>query len=298
MASSRWTGTSETISTYGTGKDYVQGEFADWESATEGDLGNGTEVLEIYANAGGTLWVEASCDMAGATSTDIPRILRPASGEGHSGIFQTTVAGFSTTDQFISIRIAEDSSQVQDLCGANTHGSYNGGIFAFDGTAKDAAFVGCLAGGRGDDGTSEHGFFSYNRSGTDYAFTINCACNYADHRGYLVASGYMYSSNCTSNGAGSAAFEVSSGAVFTGKNCLASKSGGSNYTGAGTANLTTCGSDDATGSAALQNLDFRFMDEEDGDLHHASNTDALGVGTDLSADTYPFDDDIDGDVRS
>ena len=62
MASSRRTGDDEHISTYGTGKDYSEGQGQNWDGAYDIDLRSGsgtgkTEVLEVYSQgAGGALW--------------------------------------------------------------------------------------------------------------------------------------------------------------------------------------------------------------------------------------------------
>ena len=84
MASARRTATNENISTYDSagGKDYTS--LSAWESATDVNLVSAaqSEVLECYKGAHNDYVI-----VTGATAnSSYFRIIRPAAGEGHSGI--------------------------------------------------------------------------------------------------------------------------------------------------------------------------------------------------------------------
>ena len=82
---------------------------------------------------------------------------------------------------------------------------------------------------------------------------------------------------------------------------LAIQGAGTCYTvGDGTDEKLTVLTQDATGTAGLTGKTLSFVDAANWDYHLASgDTDAIGAGTDLSADSYwPFSTDGDGDARS
>lgn len=128
---------------------------------------------------------------------------------------------------------------------------------------------------------------------------INTAV-YGGNTGAVVVpnAGYLYASNVT---AISSSYGIRMlGGTVTAKNCYASGATGA-YDG--TITKTTCASSDATGDAGLQNIaystaNFTNVTAGSEDLHIVSGSALKDVGTDLSADTYPFSDDIDGTTRS
>jgi hypothetical protein len=115
------------------------------------------------------------------------------------------------------------------------------------------------------------------------------------------ASGSLTAYSCTSgNSGGTAGFHNAAG-TMTLKNCYAN-SGGTDYFG--TITLTTCASSDSTGSVGLQTIAYstgNFTNVTSGseNLHLVSGSSLIGVGTDTSGDSAPFDftTDIDGDSR-
>lgn len=93
------------------------------------------------------------------------------------------------------------------------------------------------------------------------------------------------------------------------KNCYSGATDYGDYyqEGTGVMNLTTCASEDTTGSAGLQNIAYSttagayFTNITAGseDFHIGASSALVDAGTDLSADAnYAFTDDIDGQTRS
>lgn len=148
MASSRRTGTNEQISTYGpVGKDYEEGELSLWEEATDTDhvTDEETDVLEVYKEgAAGALWTDIDIVDGSTNNSSYFRIIRPASGEGHSGIPKDdgSIAGFKNDGTVYILGINESYSQMQDLCikFSNVTGNY----YSTTLLAPNAAAIGML----------------------------------------------------------------------------------------------------------------------------------------------------------
>jgi hypothetical protein len=116
----------------------------------------------------------------------------------------------------------------------------------------------------------------------------------------ISASGSVLVSNCSVINNGAIGFWSISG-TYVAKNCLASGNA-TDFSGAFNAASTNNASSDGTakGTNPRINQTFTFVDEANDDYHLAhSDRGAWGQGIDLSSDaTFPFDDDIDGDVLS
>jgi len=298
MAASRQLPISYNSATYGTGKTYT--DLGVWEPATDNDLPSATNGEVLLVDAGN--WVDDVIMADTICDADYFRVVKPASGAKHSGIpkFDGSCAAFSSSNQYRIFSLRETNSQVQDICGRQTHADFNGGLFQLRGACQDAAFVGCLAkGDAGAGNTGEALFQSYSRDDSNKAFFINCMGIDADDAGLDVDSGVVYAYNVTIKDSDLGNFSVASGGTLVCKNCLSDNAGSNDYGGAGTPTLTTCGSSDATGSAGLQSQTYNFVDADNDDLHLSSDSDGINDGTDLSSDSdYDFNDDIDGDTRT
>lgn len=296
MASSRRTATNENVSTYGTGKDYTV--LDTWEAATDLDMVTTTTsyVLEVYKNtAGGALWSDVGTSLAGAagdTNSSYFRIIRPAAGEGHSGIplDDGTCAGFKDTADSPLFRIDESYSQIQDLVGQlvtnstnnrNVFGASIGGV-----VATNQAFVGCLVlKSRNSGAGTNYGF------APSMGFTINCLAHdcdigYTASRGDASYNGTCYNCTATNCDTGFSNNNNTFGSAVA-KNCCSS-SNTTDWSADWT--KTTCTAESATPT---------YTDSGNDDFHLAiGDTVCRGNGTDLSGDgSYAFDDDIDEETR-
>lgn len=296
MASARKTGTNEQVTTYDSGGGETYDALGDWEAATDTDhvADEETDVLE---------WVAGNHDdqvqIDGSTNDSAYfRIMRPVT-VNHGGICvaSASYASFTTSASNFGIRIAENYTQVQDIVGATSNGSFNGSIFRWLGAASFSAYIGCLHDGGSQIGTFVIGFFSNSRTDSDEVFMINCASQAANQQGVSVSSGIVNAYNCTIEDAGDRGFNINSGATLNAKNCISDNpsSARQDYGGLGTTNLTRCLAGDTTGNPAeLDSLNPTYVNVGAGDLHLVVGSDGDDDGDDLSSDAdYPFDTDID-----
>ncbi len=282
MASSRKTGTNEQVTTYdsaGGGEDYTS--LSTWEAATDTDHVTDTEsdVLECTAGTHSDRTV-----LNGSTNNaSYFRIIRPASGQGHSGIPLTdgSVVYFTTTDNF---SITENWSQLQDLVSKftlNTGGNAGGHIL----NADECALVGILSIDGANTGAGVIRIL-YGTAASPYdVYIINCLAHNNEEAGIALVACTCYVYNCTSEGNKFGLFEITGTGVA--KNNIATNNSTTNILGTWTETTNTTGSP-------------TFVDSGNDDFHlDSSDTVAKGNGTDLSADgNYAFDDDIDFETMS
>ena len=284
MATSRRAGTNEQIKTYGTGKDYTEGQLATWEQATDTDhvTDAETDVLEVYKEgSGGGLWDDNDIIDGSTNNASYFRIIRAASGEGHSGIPKDdgTVAGFRSSID-TTLRVDEDYTQLQDLVGKrNGAGGANTVFYIYN--CDEAKIIGCIAYDGNEGGLGARGF-DIRPAATKVGYAINCL-THNDYRGFTVRDSIAYIYNCTENGSSDKSLYIFAGATANTKNCILDTA---IYNG-GTHNQTT----NVTGTPT-------YVDSANDDFHlDSGDTVAKDQGTDLSADgNFAFDDDINDGV--
>lgn len=309
MASARKTATNENVSTYGgVSRDYTS--LSTWESATDNNLVSAaqSEVLECYDDQAS---FDDSVSISGATTNaSYFRIIRPAgvkgeaSWQGHDGTPNNGVHFIDTTIEDI-IEIDEDYCQVQDLI-AEHNGNASPGtrrVFKIDnGTDPDqAAFVGCIAIGDGNAGSSDINCFELQPDNSE-GFVIDCIAIRATGKNFDcdAGGGTVRFYNCTAIDGETENFDRSDGTAIA-INCLSEGSLGNDFDGTWDAASDYNASSDTTapGSNSRISQTFTFVNAGNDDYHLDENdAGALGYGTDLSSDAdYAFDDDIDWDVR-
>ena len=303
MASSRRTATNENISTFDSagGKDYST--LLGWEIATDIDLvaAAQSEVLEIYkGNHNNRIELRDA-----TTNSSYFRIVRPAAGEGHSGIpkFDGTVAAFTTSVASNNWTLHEDYSQFQDLCIKTTLNSSSSSACAIRMEACDQAkMIGMLiADILNDDGSNDGtGVKSLSNSGNEN-FIINSLFHNCEENGVeLRDAGDLICYNVTAIDNAERGF-AESGGTLTCINCLADNNATEDFdSGVISGNYNASGDGTAPGANSRINQTFTFVASGSDDFHLASNdAGALDFGTDLSADgSFAFDDDIDFETRS
>jgi hypothetical protein len=307
MASSRRTGTNENVSTYGgsgLGRDYTS--LGTWETATTYDLVTAqvSEVLECYDD-------EVFDDFVliqGATqSLTYFRIVRPAGTkdqpdwEGHDGTPNTGVR-FITTSLENVFGIDNEGSSVQDIvAGHNINSSLSFSCFKIDDGYSGQSCIGCIALGDGNAGSGSIICFESQVDSGEVGYLINCiTIRCSDVAFDHDKTGILYCYNCTCIDAAANGFEEKDGQMIL-KNCLCENSGGTDFVGIASADMTNCASSDgsAAGTGARINQTFTFKNAGNDDYHlDCADAGAKGFGTNLSADgVYAFDDDIDWVTR-
>lgn len=294
MASSRRTGTNESISTYAaSGADYSS--LATWETATDNDNVTGTvsPVLECVADQ-----YDDGVTMSAATNDSTYfRIIRPNSSSHHSGVRDTGVRFYRTTDASV-ITLADLNEQIQDLCLRITANSVatRGTGFSQAG-AGESAFVGCIATNSQNAGAGVYNGLA-NPSTTGRVFFINCISENVEGIGFNAnntAGVEIVLYNCTVIG-GTTGFSFGAGATTTARNCLGHGTSSADFSGTLDTGSNNA-SEDATalGTSPRTSQTFTFINAGANDYHLAiSDAGARGFGTSLAADgTYAFDDDID-----
>lgn len=302
--SSRRTPTTPNISTYGLDKvtacggggcDYIEGELANWEQATDivltGAGQSAGEILDVWDEQAS--WDDGDTLDGATTDASYFRIVRPASGEGHDGTPNNGVT-FVTSTLTGLLGLAEDHSQFQDLIGKNTK-NHIGTTAAFFVIGSDNnKFVGCIAYDCNNaDGTNLASGFWVFSSATNCG-VINCLAHNCEYVGIHLedSTGYLY--NCTIQSCDYGVASESS--TISAKNCLGDNNTTLDFVGGGLTN-TNCASSDGTaddfgGANNKANLTITF-DDAGGDDFHTSDSDIVGAGADLSGDgVLAFDDDI------
>lgn len=308
MASSRRTGTNESVNTYGDAtRNYTV--LATWEADTDINLVTGTisYVLECYDDAAS---FNDYVTIAGATtSSSYFRIIRPAAGQGHDGTPNNGVYFNSTSAQHIFL-INEANSQVQDIIATLSVNSATSFVCFGSSATGGGVFVGCIAFDSTNIGTGvARGFGIGNVANVKF---INCFAHNNSSHGFLtsagVAGGNTFYYNCISTNNGGNGFLFQSTAnTYSLKNCLSIGNLLTAFVNSstGTMDVDYCASDDLSaddwgGTGNITSASVTFANSAGNDFHLAStDTDVIDDGTDLSADaTYPFDDDIDKTTRT
>ena len=295
MASARKTATNESISTYGNAtRNYTS--MVTWEADTDIDLvaAAQSKVLECYDDAAS---FDDYCPLLGATTnSSYFRIVRPAAGHGHDG---TPNNGFNiaNTTNAVVFSLYEDHSSVQDIVAKSTL-TATISRSVFQSTKNNCPFVGCIAYDSvlTADTAAMQGFFSSPDGATsDVAFFIDCIAINITTTGTGVGNGFTGDDdgvvnwyNCTAVNNENYGFSQGT-ATCNAKNCCSSGNGTADWTG--TITKTTCTAEGASPT---------YVGAGSNDFHlAAADTVCRGNGTDLSADAnYPFDDDIDKQIRS
>ncbi|MCK5613313.1 hypothetical protein KAR91_66190, partial [Candidatus Pacearchaeota archaeon] len=283
MASSRRLPLSYNTSTYDSagGKDYSV--LQTWEAATDIDLVTATngEVLECYKGA----HADNIFTSGATTNSSYFRVIKPASGEGHSGIpkSDSSCVEFHGTQNNL-FTLEETYFQLHDLVLKSTAiGDYCNVIkLQFDQTKVIGCLVYDSAGA-----TSEHrGILCNATGGTTYV--INCLVHNIQDYGILAQNGTGYIYNCTATDCDVRGFQQWGGGTGIAKNCVAEDNSPAQW--GGTWTKTTCTDDDGV-----------VFNNTAGDDYTLDSTDTIAKdqGTDLSGDgNYAFDDDILGNTRS
>lgn len=290
------------------GGDYTS--LAAWEAGQQKVIAAGdTEQAECYAMADTTA---VTIDGWTTAANAYIRIYTPAS-ERHAGVWDTSKYRLETATNILSI--LEDFVRLEGLqlrftsttvaatgLGISATGAYdirvdNCLIRAMDAIANNCNGVLATSGAAGSilrmKNTAIYGW--YSAGNFDSCIQINNA-NVTAHL-----------HNCTF-ARGNYGVRARSGAVINVKNCYSGATDHGDYLAEGTSviNRTTAASEDATGSAGLQNIAYSttagayFTNITAGseDFHIGASSALKDVGTDLSADAnYAFTDDIDGQTR-
>lgn len=297
MASARVIGTNENISTYGNGtRDYT--DLAVWESATDNDLVTATqsEVLECYRDS--AVYADNIVVTGAITNSSYKRIIRPASGNFHTGIPNTGVR-FELSSFATMATITEEYFSLQDI-ELNWDGASGGtvNLIQTNATSHFSTIIGCILGP-----------FQNTSSGSARGFLINgtsTSVNVISLINNIIikesGNGVGLLSNASSSNLIIALYNNTfidadiqrSGGVVEAKNCLVD---GGSFSGTFDAASTNNASSDtsAPGLSPRINQTFSFIDNLNDD-YHLDETDsaAKGFGADLSSDTnFAFDDDID-----
>lgn len=290
MGSCRLTSTplSQNIDTYDSRGGKNRATLDAWEEATDVDMVATTEsyILECYDTGDhddGTILDGAGGD----TDADYHRIIRPASGEGHSGTHASGVSFAYTTD-LPMLRINESYSQLQDIIGTLIINSSNIRL-TFGASGDQSKVIGCLSVNSGNAGSGTAiGIMGGPGGGTGTKYIINCLALDNGASGYDHDQDTAYYYNCTSHGNYNG-FDRDGGIANT-VNCLSDGNDNNDFSGTWSDN-TNSSSDATSPTVALRNQTNAFVGVAD--FHLAIGDDAIDAGTDLSADgTFAFNDDI------
>lgn len=280
MTSSRRLPVAYNTSTYDSagGKDYSV--LATWEAATDNNLVTATagEVLDCYKGAHN----DADVLDGATTNASYFRVIRPADGEGHSGIPKSDGSCVCFIGSSSRLGTYENYSSIHDIVvSISLNTSSNRLAFYTSADADYGSFIGCIAFDCANAGTGAAiGFYTADQ---DPFYIINCAAFNNKTTGFLIYGvAYIYNSIAYGNSIGFA----SSGTQVR-KNCILD---GNTTDSTGTWTTTTC----LIGSSPT------YVDSANDDFHLAlGDTTAKDQGTDLSGDgVFAFDDDIDGETRS
>ena len=297
MASSRRSGTSENVSTYGSGgRDYTA--LGTWESATDNNLVTSTtsEVLEVYDDSAS---YNDQVTIAGATTNSTYfRIIRAETESRPKGIKSTGAVFSSTADSDVFV-ISESNFKLQDVnitasitsastrhavritstvvdvVGVFIYDLVNSGSGAFDGIGLEAAecnIVNCII------DAANLGIESTATGGTRHDI-YNCTVVNGSSIGYLHADA-----------------EFTELAI---KNCIGDNNTSFDFFVNAEGNSTNNSSSDTSspGGSDRDSQTFTFVSANDFHLQ-SGDAGAKNFGADLSSDTqFAFDDDIDFQTR-
>ena len=297
-ASSRVLPASYTEYTYdsaGGGEDYTS--LATWEADTDIDVTTTGQVLTCSSGIHAD-----TVALAGATTdADGFRVIRAASGARGtptSGV-RFVISNAASSAVFA---IEEHNAKIYDVAAKRVSTASGGYAYGFNATSvSGVVFAGCTAYDcTNTTGTSQGvGFVFSNCSG---GIIVNCfatgsrgahtgTCGFRGYSSSVAQTYYFYNLTATDNNvAGISCYTsgvATTVAVINAKNCIAQGNATNFYTyGAGTETINQ-----------TTNVTANVTFEADG-YHITNDADAVGAGTDLSADgTFAFDDDIDGETR-
>lgn len=296
MASSRQPGTNALVSTFGgagQGRDYTS--FAVWEAFSDVDcVGTATSYhLDMYDDA---VFTEVLQLFGATTNATYYRSFGAAEDEMHDGTPNSGVRFNITSDQY-GVRAIEHNVRIHDL--VITHAvNRTSTSFAVQ-VSVGGVIAGCVIKGT-NSGTGLGRGIHIQSAATDITIvnTIVYECEFDGI--WLDSSGTVRVSNCSLVDNGGVGLKRTDGTVVA-KNVLSDGNSAGDFSGTFDASSVTNASGDATapGTGSRTTQTVTFVDAASDDYHLDTNdTGALGYGTDLSADTFPFDDDIDGQTIS
>lgn len=288
MVSARRVPTNELIETYNKagGADYDS--FAVWESLRDVNLpaittSYGLKVVGLGPHADSLLLFGSTTNASYWRRVFLDPSVMHDGTPNVGAYFNTDPGGLAL------FRITENYSQIQDIVASTTRNSVaSRAVFSLE-ASIGGAFVGCISDHPVNTGGLQHGFeCALTVSGTGRL--VDCISIGAQNVGFNYVNGAPRVLNCTAIGSGGIGFKNG----YTYINCIAQQNISSGFEGV---SKTTCISDDTTGNIQAT---LTFVDAPNDNYRlDASDTAAIGAGTDLSADaTYPFDDDIVGETRT
>jgi hypothetical protein len=265
------------------GGDYTS--LSAWESAEQRNLVTQDEIAILECQAGS---ITNALNLAGWT-TDATHytVIRAATGHEHGGI---PGAGFKISNNTATTTIAytTHNGRISGIEVANS--STGSAIATASGTGQEMWISGCLVGPSGANGISigNANAWIYNNIVFDNA-TNQIQLNSAG------VTAHVY--NNTVKGGTHGIRQVNG--TYRPKNNIAQGNSTACFNGTFTDSATNISSDATSPETGLRSIDLDFVDEANDDYHLAStDTEAVGAGTDLSADaSLAFDWDIDGDAR-
>ena len=293
--SSRVLPTSYNEKTYcASGCDYSS--LATWEAATDIDLVTATKGEVLTCSSG--VYNDSVILDESTTDSSYFRVIRAASGARGT---PTSGVRFEITSPINAVVLLEEYACIQDIAAKVT--TTTNAWRCFRSGSSYTKFIGCTAYDSGVNTTTNGaGFFIDGNAGTTVGqLVVNCYalnCQSSGYGGGIIAYAYVnvtaYIYNCTVKnsapyGISSVSITADRTVVANVKNCIANGNTSNFVTrkdaGSATMNQTT-----NTASAVTFAADGYHLD--------ASDTVAIGNGTDLSGDgTFAFDDDIDGETR-
>lgn len=274
------------------GGDYTS--LSAWEAGEERDLVTADEIAiaECYDD-----WPSGLNDtvvISGTWVSDSTRypIIRCATGHGHDG---TPGSGFHIRHSSVSgtaITIQVSYTRVIGLDVANSTGSGSGIYLAQDGIVEK-----CLCTTNGGNGITLSGTAGKEQVARNN-LCYECSADGIDLG--LAAARYVYNNTCVGNGVyGIDAGRNNSNQHIKNNLCSGNTSGDYNWAGTSIDDDYNASADTtATGGGGANSVNsqtFSFADAANDDYHLSA---ATSGGTDLSAATYGFSDDIDGETRS
>ena len=241
-------------------------------------------VLECYDKNGGGAYDDRVTVLGATTTVDFFRVIKAASGEGHSGTPATGVH-FNSTVNGSMFRLEEDFCSLQDLLLSLTIASGSGDqqcARIYNATAPaGVSVVGCIAFDSTSNGGTVTGFYAAVTG--ESAYFVNNAAHNNDGDGFKVNGGTVYHYNCVGNANASQGFDQDSGTAIA-TNCISSNNVTADWNGTWTKTTTY---DSHPGFDDPTNGDFLWVDTS------WTGWMVPAFGTDLSADgAYAFDDDI------
>lgn len=274
----------------GGGGDYTL--LSSWESSEQRDLVAVDEIAALECQAG------AITDNVGVGgwASDATRFpwIRAASGHEHGGLAS---AGFSVTDSAADIiRNGAIGTRITGIVILPTNN--RSAVITTDTSGAWTVRVnGCVINGGGT--STGFGVRQASSTSTTYAWNniIYGFKGASNGHGISCTATALYAYNNT-------VVDCRIGIAQTGgtlrpKNNITQDCSSACFVGTMTDSATNISSDTSSPETGLRSINLDFVNHAGADFHlAATDTEAIGAGTDLSADAdNPFDDDIDGDTR-